>query len=329
MAAKRRKAVTLKELGTRLDLSPFTISKALAGKEGVSAETRALIVRTAQELGYRWKAEGAQQQRRTIAVAIPAIYLGELAYFADLLQGAEAAGRDAGCLVAVIGIDAADMAAGVLPQVIAEADGAIYLPMLDARWLAKAISDGPPAVVVNFPHRTWQVDSVVWDAPAGTGHCVDYLVGQGCRRIGYVGTPDVAPGHRLRYIYFQEALSEHGLPVNPQDIFVPAASLAEATLASLRAQLGRGRPLPEAFVCDFETTALATLKVLAECGRSDIRVACADQLSAAALLTISIPYIEYHRDKVGQLAVGQLLRRLEQPDEPFVHLRVAVTFRPQ
>ena len=47
------KRVTIKEISKALGVSPTTVTKALTGKTQVSEKKRALIIKTAQEMGYR------------------------------------------------------------------------------------------------------------------------------------------------------------------------------------------------------------------------------------------------------------------------------------
>ena len=46
------KAVTLSDIGKKLNVSTVTVSKALSGQKGVSDELRTEIVRLADEMGY-------------------------------------------------------------------------------------------------------------------------------------------------------------------------------------------------------------------------------------------------------------------------------------
>ncbi|MFZ5827356.1 MAG: LacI family DNA-binding transcriptional regulator [Bacillota bacterium] len=326
--ARRRKTITLQDLSDRLGISPFTISKALSGRPGMSEETRAHIIETAREMGYTWRSKPEQEGRRTLAVVMPSRYVSEFFYFADLLQGAEAAAREANCVLTIVGITPDQMSAS-LPEQVRDVDGAIYLPMLEPQFLQRAIDEGPPAVLINFPRRSWRVDSVVWDAEAGMGLCVDHLVAQGHRRIGYVGTPDVAPGYRLRWVGFREAMREHGLEPKPNQPLIPTAWPPEAVLQSVRELIGSMELLPDALVCDFETTALAVARVLNDLGRRDVAVACADQLSPSSQLSASIPHLYYHRDHAGRRAVEQVLWRIANADEPYHHIRIAVDLRPK
>nr|PZN37090.1 MAG: hypothetical protein DIU70_13305 [Bacillota bacterium] len=324
----RRKRVTLRDIAARLGISPFTVSKALSGKPGMSEETRELIIRTAQEMGYRWKGAGASPPR-TVACAVPARFTGEYAYFADLLQGAEAAVREHGDRMTVVSITEADEQSLHLPPALLEASGVIYLPLLAPSWLELALKQGPAAIIIGFPDRHYQADSVVWDAWSGVGLCVDHLVAAGHRRIGYVGTPQVSAGHRLRWVAFQEALHEYGLAVDLGDVFhLPHVVTPEETLAAARDAFGPRRgQLPPALVCDFELVAVATARALSELGETGIALVCADQLGAGAQLSVPIPHIFYNRPAVGRRAVERLLRRLDRPDEPYEHIRVAVSLR--
>jgi LacI family transcriptional regulator len=49
---RRSARVTVEQLAQHLGLSKFSVSRALAGKDGVSDETRARVRRAAARLGY-------------------------------------------------------------------------------------------------------------------------------------------------------------------------------------------------------------------------------------------------------------------------------------
>lgn len=58
------KAVRMADIAQRLGISTVSVSKGLAGKEGVSAEMRAKILAVAEEMGYQPPAPGAYTARR-------------------------------------------------------------------------------------------------------------------------------------------------------------------------------------------------------------------------------------------------------------------------
>ena len=64
------KNVTMKDIAKRLNVSIVTVSKALAGKDGVGSELREKIIATADEIGYVPKNNGANSEGKNQIVAI-------------------------------------------------------------------------------------------------------------------------------------------------------------------------------------------------------------------------------------------------------------------
>jgi DNA-binding LacI/PurR family transcriptional regulator len=66
---------TIRDVARRLNLSITTVSRALDGYDDVSEETRQLVIRTAQEMGYVPNQAARQLRRRrsdTIGYILPA-----------------------------------------------------------------------------------------------------------------------------------------------------------------------------------------------------------------------------------------------------------------
>jgi len=68
--------VTIKDIAASLDLSLGTVSKALAGKSGVSDETRGLILNAAESMGYNVNrlAQSLARNPLVIGVLIPSVW---------------------------------------------------------------------------------------------------------------------------------------------------------------------------------------------------------------------------------------------------------------
>lgn len=64
------KAVRMSDIAERLHVSIVTVSKALAGKDGVSEELRQEILQLAEEMGYQSKSSSRQQRERRIPWAL-------------------------------------------------------------------------------------------------------------------------------------------------------------------------------------------------------------------------------------------------------------------
>ena len=73
------KKVTMKDIAEELDVSIVTVSKALAGKEGVGDSLREKILRKSKELGYVIKRSTVSERggSRSIAIIIAERFIGD------------------------------------------------------------------------------------------------------------------------------------------------------------------------------------------------------------------------------------------------------------
>lgn len=74
MGINMRKSVTLIDIAKACNTSNVTVSKALADKEGVSAELREEIKRVALEMGYT-AIKSSTKKKRNIGVLVPSKFI--------------------------------------------------------------------------------------------------------------------------------------------------------------------------------------------------------------------------------------------------------------
>lgn len=81
------KAVRMADIAQRLGISTVSVSKGLAGKEGVSAEMRAKIVATAEEMGYQPPARtNAHPGGESIGILVADRFFNENAFYSNLYR---------------------------------------------------------------------------------------------------------------------------------------------------------------------------------------------------------------------------------------------------
>lgn len=83
---EQKERVTVKDIASRLQISPGTVSKALSGKKGISASMRCRICDTAAEMGYHVNRTAQSLARKTIRIGIayPAVWAQ---YYDQLIRG--------------------------------------------------------------------------------------------------------------------------------------------------------------------------------------------------------------------------------------------------
>ena len=87
ISAKRRPAITLKDVAARAGVAPITVSRVLNAPQSVSAELREQTLRAIDELGYvpnRFAGALASAASRIVPVIVPSL---SNAVFIEVIQG--------------------------------------------------------------------------------------------------------------------------------------------------------------------------------------------------------------------------------------------------
>lgn len=87
------KRVTIYDIAEKLGISTATVNRALTGKDRVKEETRALVIKTAEEMGFRPNALARSLARRRMRLAVVG-FTGFPEFHRDFLNGARSAGTE-------------------------------------------------------------------------------------------------------------------------------------------------------------------------------------------------------------------------------------------
>ena len=101
------KGVRMADIAEKLGISIVSVSKALAGKDGVSEEMRAKILSTAEELGYRSPAAKATATQQTggqiIGVLVADHFFNENTFYSNLYRALLRAGINRKSVMLTVG----------------------------------------------------------------------------------------------------------------------------------------------------------------------------------------------------------------------------------
>lgn len=216
-------AVTLKDIAKTLDISVTTVSRALAGYDDVSAETKQRVEAVAAELGYHpnMTARRLQKQRTdTLGFIMPTIGPRFAdPFFSEFIAGIgnEAAIHEYDLLVSTHAPDSEEeykayekatrggWVDGLLVVRTRENDRRIQLLYQhDFPFVAFGRTDDD----LDFPY----VDE---DCKAGMRLLVQHLVDLGHRRIGFITPPSGLMFGRYRLQGFYDTMADNGLSIEP------------------------------------------------------------------------------------------------------------------
>lgn len=332
-----RRRPTLADVAAAAGVSKATVSKALNGRDDVSAETRERVLAAVTEIGYRPTTTPATgPDRRAVAVVfdIPAS-----PYILGVLQGALAGATDEH--VDLLSRLAPDRSARthravarewVADQRAAGVVGIVGLTLSYPDGLIRAASDASVPFVMVDPVDTRHehmvsVGSSNW---AGARTATEHLIGQGHRRIAWVGGPEGSDAARDRLYGYQAALDAAGLAVDPALVRADRFDVATGTRHA-HDLLTSAQP-PTAIMAGDDEIAVGVLAAAHALGvrvPEQLSVTGFDDTPQAAWTTPPLTTVHQHLEDMGRMAVRTVLAMADggRPASRHVELATSLTVR--
>lgn len=328
-----RKNVTLKTIAKEAGVTVQTVIKALKGKPGLSESTRRLIVQTAERLGYYTREqirslklehiEPFPMERLRFLLVHTQESIGSIR---PLLKGLHDRFASFGHRIEPVllpgGIREQAMEEWIDENGLAYADGIFIAPSITPRaWEPHLFRLGLPRILLNFPPPGIRIDSVIWDVYEAAYQAAAYLIGQGHRRLMYVGDIHSQRGYLLRWQAFCHALDAHGLPVNPAEHSISERLDRGAWVRELRLLLERHRP--SAVVCGVHHEVEEVFRICGEMGLTvpgDLSFIGFLNEQPSGLPVFTRPMLPVR--ETGYRAADRMLWRIANPTLPYEHIRI-------
>lgn len=297
--------ITLEDLSRRLDLSKFSVSRALSGKPGVSDKTRETVLKVARDLGYNHAATSAPGEDKIVHLVIPRADAIMSSFWIEVISGAEAEARVLGYRLTV------DVLAEPRPDALEGKVSGLILAGRRSRGVIEPFLKLPiPKVLIGHPRPMELVDSVQ-TANFDAGYAVGKMLGSlGHRRIAFFTDAPEDEGRNLRLAGLTEAMREYeGSVLAPFqfDTTTDAKTLALAALNSPQ------RPTAFSAATDFVAISLAW--GLLELGLKvpqQISVIGSNDSHTASQLGLKLTTVRQPMQEIGAAAMQMLHWRLEK-----------------
>ena len=331
------KRVTMQDIANACGLSRNTVSKVFNGRGTVPPATRALIIRTAEEMGYGVPAEGvssaARQPRGCIALLTCKLprdaHFGTfmLSTFTDHISRA-------GYAMKIFEISAEEARLKQLPPFFdrEQVTGILCMEIFDTDYLAMICSLGIPTIVIDGPRHAVSTlmpcDFVSMDNIAAEITVVSRLAEMGAQRIGFVGDREHCCSFYERWFGFSIGLRDTGLPLDEKLCILAPDGAVYADTDWLIRQIGQMPCLPDAFVCANDYLGIHMMNALKKMGLSipkDIMVTGFDGTSQSALVEPPLTTVAIPGSDIGRIAANLLFYRISHPDLSFMWSRVKTT----
>ena len=320
--ASRPRRLTIDDVAARAGVSSAAVSFAMNNRPGVAEETRARILRAAEELGWRPSAHArALTEARARAIGLllarPVAQLEVDPFFLRFLAGVERAlaRTDNALLLRVIDTaDPVDLGAYARLAASGRVDGFLLCDVeLDDPRFDLLAAAGLPVVVAGHPVSPCPFPFVETEHARGMAAAVEHLIGLGHRRVGFVGGFEGYEFVQARLDVFRVTLEAAGLEPGP----VAHADPADPAGTAATARVLERRPTAIAYASD--VLAAAGLGVARERGLDvpgDLSVTGFDDSPLAALAGPPVTSVRIDYTHFGEVAAATLVAAISGEELP-------------
>lgn len=307
----------MQDIADKLDISKVTVSKALNGKDGVGADLKGKIQKTAYELGYHMpvsiKNDGDSPQN--IAIFLNEKFAdGEAKFYLKCYQCISFELLKLGYLGNLFTVNRISRDKNELTSLFAQNNvcGVILLGTAKKSLIETVKSLGMPLIFVDFYDSDAEVDCVVTENIYSTYSLTNHLLEYGHREIGFVGSIRSTSSIQDRFLGYYRGLLEMNIPLEPQWILQDRNEEDEEIQITLPDQM------PTAFVCNCDDTAYHFIKLLNDRGYQvpeDISIVSFDNDIFAELCTPKLTTLAVNIELMGKNAAELIVEKIEKHNE--------------
>jgi len=309
------KSVTLSDIAKRLGVSNVTVSKALAGKEGVSEQLRLKIKALALEMGYKQNVVSKETRKAgacNVGILIPECFLGETeSFYLKMYKNVVMQLTRNGLYnnMEILNRESEDNL--ILPQMIQnrKVDALIVIGQTKRAYIRLIRNLNLPVMFLDFYEAQSETDCVISDGYYGMYKATSYLIENGHHNIAFVGSILATSSITDRYFGYAKALMENGIELRNDWIIEDRNSAGEV-------RIKLPEEIPTAFACNCDFTAYTLVNILTDKGYKvpeDISIVGFDNYFYSDLAKPAITTYEVDIPGMARECVDSIIKKLENP----------------
>lgn len=311
-------STTILDIAQQLKLSKSTVSKALNGYTDVSAETRALVLQTALEMGYHPRS-AARDLRRGRTDKIGLFLNTSIDYVVDYLSGiipgAVRTAQSLGKSLLIYTITDNDPQQLLRVCRAGEIDGVIlFSSHYDWSTIDTLLKDKFPFVVMGREILDERVSYVMPDYYTGSYMATKYLIERGHQRIGLMTRPELTTANTSRLKGYTEALRDAAMVLD-EALIIETKIEPQSGIMPTRKWLSLENP-PTAIFAFHDLVAVDVINEIQAHGLrvpDDIAVIGFDGLRASFMTTPHITTVAQPLEQIGERVIDIVNMHIENP----------------
>ncbi len=306
--------VTIKDVAREAGVAISTVSNVINNVGNVSRDTKQRVLDVVERLKYvpNMNARSLKANKGNTVGLFLASIQGD--YYRMLTQAIHIQCKVTGFMLNIY-VSNKNTSEEIYGMIISSGvEGAIIMnESLGSEYIARIERTGLPMVFLERECRSEKISSIVIDNYSGVVMAMEYLIGLGHRRIGYIHGVDCRDD-KERYRAYLDVMKKYGLCVE-EELLLNGFFEEVIALSEVRQLLLKGIRLPDAFFCANDEMAWGCMQALASFGvkvPEQVSVIGFDNINLAqyykpALSTIQSPVTELG-DK-SALELFRLIRR--------------------
>jgi len=305
-----KKAITIQDVARTAGVSVSTVSRVLNDKDDVAPETYERVQGVIQQMGYTSSlAARSMRSRRTnvIGLIVPDV---DDSFSIQVMKGVNQA-------IFELNYDLIIYTSGSIKKRSASEREQYFVSLLNGSITdgvvivtpaATSFSTAAPVVTIDPNNECPECLTVIATNHAGAVAAMEYLIGLGHRRIGFIsGRPDLQSAQR-RLQGYQDALRQAEIPLDPELIAIGDFSLETGRLCARKLLSLPDRPT--AIFAANDQSAMGTIETASEMGlrvSEDLSVVGFDNIPEAAYGNPSLTTVDQFIGKMGYVATEALI----------------------
>ena len=312
---------TIHELSERCGVSISTVSKALNGYSDISAKTRNMVIKAANELGY-FPNTGARSQKlkKTYTIGILFHTMSSLGlkndYFAYIIEALQKEAAQNGYDITFFRDNVGTRKMSYVEHCqYRHFDGVcIVCADYENEEVAGLINSGIPVVTIDYAFQ--KAYSIISDNYGGMKQLTNFIIRQGHTKIGLIsGVNSLVTRNRIDG--FLDVMEENNIKV-PEE-YLRSSNYRNALLAEEQAiKLLQLPDHPTCIVAPDDMAAMGVVSAIRKCGLQvvkDISIAGYDCIDAQQYVGVRLTTIKQEREKIGIEAARKLIQMIEKGKE--------------
>ena len=329
--AKRQ---SMKEIAEAAGVSIATVSRVINNKPDVGSDTRQRVLEELERRNYEYRGGAVGDGLQLIGfVNNYRQYPASTDYVANLLVGCQERSSSHAYNLVMLDADAIqkEMRWPGRYGVIEQLAGVVWsMPIFEQSHAEFLQSRGIPYVVVNNLKHGVKAPFVESDNYTAVRQAVEYLVGMGHRRIGFIGGALHIANMEDRYKGYLQHMAEFDLEVDRDWVIDDLTGVEEQNAIEGTYRLLGRRNLPTALITASESVALGVYRVFKARGiriPDDVSIVSFDDTRLSELMQPPVTTFRQHLHQMGGRAIDLLMGLIHPAEgvDPDEHVREPMT----